>query len=98
MKVWRKSEPKHDSALLAWQSQGLLVVMSLWNEFSYRYIPAYDNVDVRKSLKAGISDTKVELHPNINVPCHLHDLREIHRLFRCFLQILNRENLSSQSC
>jgi hypothetical protein len=43
----------------------------------------------------GHSNTQIELHTDINIPRHLHDLGEIDRLLRRLLEVLDREDLQS---
>ncbi len=41
-------------------------------------------------------DAQVELHPNVNLPAHLDQLGELHRLLCRILQVFNREDLQAR--
>ena len=54
----------------------------------------WDNVNAVNAANAVVSsDTKVELHANIDIARHLDDLRKVNRLLRSLLQVDDRENL-----
>lgn len=68
-----------------------LYTMSRLSAIPYQH---QHNPDYISCLKAG-SNTQVELHPNVNIARHLHDLGEIYRLLCCLLQVCDREDLET---